>query len=252
MRDSASRIQRFFDEHTEEYIDKYLDSAIALYRKKNTFLRNYVQYDSASSLNVLDIGSGGGIWGDLFLDNYPWAQLVCLDISLAMLRKNRSRSGKNLVLASATRLPFSSSCFDLISVDTLMHHLIDYRGYSATILGITQFLRSLKPLLKPEGKVIVREIYHESIVRDDMMSHLLFFASTLRLPRFLASFPMALGISSQGVGVCFLTRRQWTSVIAQSGYRIVETKELDWNLPFSRRLAGFKASGDIFLLLSSV
>lgn len=249
--DETSRIRRYFDEHSEEYFEKYFDSATALYRKKNAFLKRFVQYEPNNPLKVLDIGAGGGIWADLFLADYPWASVTCVDISEVMLRKGRLWPGKYLVVANALELPFRDSSFDLINLDALLHHLVDSRGYLETVLGFVEFLRSLKSLLKPGGKLIIREIYHESIIQADTISYLLFILSTLRLPKFLASL-IALGIRSQGAGICFLTRSQWAAVITGAGYRIIGKEDLGWNVSLVRRLAGFRASGDIFLLLSPI
>ena len=252
MRDkSISLVRRYFDEHSDEYVDNCLNNLVSLYKKKNAFLNGHVQYDPSAVLEVLDIGAGGGIWADLFLDHYPRAQLFCLDVSLLMLTKCRPKPGKYFVVGDGMRPPFPNSHFDLVNLDALMHHLVDHSGYSATILNIINFLRSVKILLKPQGKVIVSEIYHESILRDEMVSRLLFFASTLTLPNLLRS-PLRSLVRTQGVGVCFLTRKQWAWVIAQSGYRIEGCKALKWRIPFLRRLSGFKASGDLLFLLSPI
>jgi len=252
MRDGTmSVVRQYFDEYSEEYVDKYRNNSIVLYRKKNDFLKLHLQYDSNVSVKVLDVGSGGGIWADLFLDDYPRARLFCLDISLVMLGKGRPRHGKHLVVGDGNRLPFPNWSFDLINLDSLMHHLVDRRGYLATILNIIKFLRSLKSVLTPRGKVIISEIYHESIIRDDLASRLLFIVSTSTLPRLLTR-PLKSFIRTQGVGICFLSRKQWLWVIAQSGYRIEGCKEIEWHIPFLRRLAGFKASGDLLFLLSPI
>jgi SAM-dependent methyltransferase len=154
-------------------------------------------------------------------------------------------------VGNGKQLPFPESCFDLINLDSLMHHLVDRGGYSATILNLIEFLQSLKSVLRPQGKLIISEIYHESFIRDDMASRLLFIASTSTLPRLLA-LPIRSLIRTQGVGICFLSRKQWFWVIARSGYRIEGWKELRWDIPFLRRLAGFKASGDLVFLLSPI
>ncbi|MEM2002510.1 MAG: hypothetical protein QXI60_04855 [Thermofilaceae archaeon] len=54
-RDETSRVRRYFDEHSEEYFEKYFDSATALYRKKNAFLKRFVQYEPNNLLKVLDM-----------------------------------------------------------------------------------------------------------------------------------------------------------------------------------------------------
>jgi SAM-dependent methyltransferase len=248
---SVSTVRQYFDEHSDGYVGLRLNNLVALHRKKNAFFNFHVQYDSAAPLSVLDIGSGGGIWADLFLEDYPLSQIVCLDISLGMLRRSRSRPRKYAVVGDGKQLPFPKSCFDLINLDSLMHHLVNREGYLATILNMIEFLRSLKSVLRPQGKLIISEIYHESFIRDDMVSRLLFMASTSTLPTLL-TLPVRRFIRTQGVGICFLSRKQWFWVIARSGYRIEGWKELKWDIPFLRRLAGFKASGDLVFLLSPI
>ena len=246
-----STVRQYFDEYGDEYVDLRLNNLVALHRNKNAFFNLHAHYNSAAPLRVLDIGSGGGIWPDLFLEDYPLSQIVCLDISLGMLRRNRSRPRKYAAVGDGKQLPFPKSCFDLINLDSLMHHLVDRGGYLGTILNIIEFLRSLKSVLRPRGKLIISEVYHESYIRDDMVNRLLFIVSTSTLPRLL-TLPIRRFIRTQGVGICFLSRKQWFWVIARSGYRVEGWKELKWDIPFSRRLAGFKASGDIFFLLSPI
>jgi len=132
-----------------------------------------------------------------------------------------------------------------------MHHLINYDGYRATVRGICDFLGSLKRLLKVSGRVFVQEYYVESIVRDDLASRLLYRVSTMNLPDPLASWARVF-IKSQGTGICFLTRRQWNRVTEQVGYRIVARENDEWRIRRSRRLAGFKHNGALYLLLSPV
>ncbi len=246
------RVQQHFDEHSSEYAEKYSDTYMVLCQNENRFLRQHTSYTPASQLDVLDIGAGAGTWGDLLLEEYPQARVVCADLSLVMLRRNRRDARKDLVRTDATRPPFAPHSFDLVSISALMHHLIDYTGYAATIRNITTFLGSTKSLLKPGGYVIVREIYHESLGRENTVSQLLFYLSTMAAPGPLRSLLRAGGIRSQGAGACFLTRRQWASVVAQSGYRVVGEEALDWKVPVRRQLATLRRSGDLFLLLSPV
>jgi SAM-dependent methyltransferase len=248
--DGALRIQQHFDEHTYEYTDKHFDSYVELCRKENDFLRRHMHYRATDQLDVLDIGSGAGLWGDLLLAEYPEARVVCADFSWVMLHRNQRLPNKDLVITDATRLPFPESTFDLVSISALMHHLIDYSGYSATISNITNFLRSIKPILKPGGRIIVREIYHESLGRENTVSQILFYLSTMTVPGPFRALLRSVGVRSQGAGACFLTRRQWASVVAQSGYRLVEQEAQGWKVKPLRQLASIRHSGDLFLLLS--
>jgi len=246
---SSTRVQAHFDAHGEEYVEKFLQESRELYRRKNRFLAAHAA--AAQRPRVLDIGAGGAIWSELFLEEHPQARVTCIDLSWQMVQRIRGRPRLMAVQADALRCPFRDGSFDLVSVDALMHHLIDYRGHAASIARISGFLRSLRPLLAPGGRIVIREIYHESIVRQDFTARLVYELSTASLPAPLTRSLKALGIRSQGAGVCFLTRRRWRELLAECGYVIVGAESHPWTLRPLRRLAGLRASGDIFMLVSA-
>jgi SAM-dependent methyltransferase len=212
-------------------------------------LEGCLQARAGAPLRILDVGCGAGIFTDLLLESLPRANAYCVDASLGMLKLNTARSRKKLVLGDAKALPFPPRSFDLINLDALMHHLVDFGGYHNTLRSIEGFLVSLRDLLKPDGLVIVREIYHEFWFRDNLGARVIYFVSTLRLPSVVASVLKRLGLETANAGVCFLTSRQWANVLQRAGYNVVSFTDKRWR-PNSYRFLGFRRSGDLYYTLS--
>ncbi len=185
---------------------------------------------------------------DMLLDRLPNAQAVGLDSSIGMLKKNIPRPRKTLVLGEGKTLPFSPKSFDLINVDTVMHHLVDFRGYDSTIGTIEAFLSSLRRLLRPRGLLIVREIYHEFILRDNLGSRLIYELSTLRGPVVAANLLKYIGINTAKAGVCFLTRKQWNKVFERTGYEFLQATQKPWTKHYLEKV-GFRYNGDLYYTL---
>ena len=79
------------------------------------------RYAPASSLNVLEAGSGTGYLTSLLQDRYRW-RVHALDISPEGLKYSKSRGLARLVQGDVTSLPFASGHFDaLLSMDVLIH-----------------------------------------------------------------------------------------------------------------------------------
>jgi SAM-dependent methyltransferase len=249
MRDA--RIRRHFDTHTERYTAFQAGVTSAIFRDQMGFLRQHSRLGACEMPLVADIGAGSGLWGDELLSAFPRARVVCIDLSAAMLRGSDTAPGKLPVVANATDLPFADTCrFELLNLSTFLHHLIDYRGRAQTIGRICGLLSAIRAgLVAPGGHVLVRELFHESIVRADLASRLFYRISTLQLPPAAARLIRRIGLHSQGAGVCFLTREEWRHAAARSGYQIEATRELPWDDYIGRRL-GLLRSGELWLLLT--
>lgn len=235
-------IRDHFDRNITLYTDKYLFNYRRVCDERLDMLRQH--FDPAISLRMLDVGCGGGLFADMVLRHYGNAVVYALDFSLGMLRKNRRGSRKLLIAGDAKALPFGSASFDLINVDTVMHHLVDRQGYRETIRGIGDFLQRLRSLLRPGGMIAFREIYHEFVFSEALGSRVVYSLSTAPLPQFAGSLLRKLGLNTVNAGVCFLTRDQWATVVRESGYRVLAMEDRPWNAaPYLR--FGFKASGDI-------
>ena len=89
---------------------------------------------------VLDLGGGAGMISRLLMTQ-PQTNVVCLDISAAMLR-HAPVSGTQ---GDATRLPFASGGFDLVVAAAFIHHM---PGLESLVL------RECHRILAPGGRMV--------------------------------------------------------------------------------------------------
>jgi len=87
---------------------------------KLTFLKK-------SSIKILDIGSGTGFVPFQFLRHLDSkSEVICIDISLKMLKK-LNQNGLPTVWCDAENLPFKNASVNLITCNSVLHHLPNYR-----------------------------------------------------------------------------------------------------------------------------
>jgi SAM-dependent methyltransferase len=246
----SAAVRDHFDSNTSLYVDNIAENYGAICGERLGLLEKYLKAHAGKPLSVLDVGCGAGVFTDLLLSRYPTVRAYCLDSSIGMLARNTPATRKSLILGDAKALPFRTSSFDLINLDTVMHHLVDFEGYRSTLGTIEHFMTSLRGLLKPGGFVIVREIYHEFVLRENLGTRLMYELSTLKLPGILAKLLKRLGLTTANAGVCFLTRKQWREVFRQTGYTPLLLIDKPWGSRYLR-LMGFRHSGDLYYTLSA-
>ena len=242
-------VQQHFDASARLYVDH----ALACYRtsveQRLELLLRCGRLLADDVVSVLDIGCGGGAFLDMFLERFENAHATGIDISQGMLNGNVPCARKTLVQGDALALPKDLGEFDVVCVDTVMHHLISRKGYGATRAKILQFLRSLHQVLRPGASVVIREIYHEYRWVESLGSRAIFAASMLRVPEGAASMLRAAGLQTANVGVCFQTRTQWRELFAEAGFAVTAIEDVCWPGQPYRRF-GFAQSGDLHFVLN--
>jgi SAM-dependent methyltransferase len=86
---------------------------------------------------VLDVGTGHGIYYERIREHLPGVRFWGLDASAGMLARHGAEG--HLLLADAQRLPFPSSAFDVVMANHMLYHVPDVER------AITEFRRVLKP-----------------------------------------------------------------------------------------------------------
>jgi SAM-dependent methyltransferase len=246
---AGSRVQAHFEDNVGLYVDK----SLACYRSASmgrlSTLATVTGFHAFSKFRLLDVGCGGGFFLDLFLQAFPGASACGVDFCPAMLEVNAPCSRKELHQGDALHLPEEIGDFEVINIDTVLHHLIDGMSYRRTVARIAQCLKHLQSRLTPGGVICVREIYHEYLVSETFGSRFLFFVSTLSLPKWMENILKSMGIQTANAGVCFLTRDQWFQLFQENGLSVLSIRNEPWSTQPYRRY-GFKASGDIYYVLA--
>jgi SAM-dependent methyltransferase len=94
------------------------------------FIGYFAELAAACSAGVvLEIGCGEGF----LLEKLRATDKVAIDISAAALRRAQARTGAQVSVALAERLPFPSQTFDLIVTIGVMEHFLDDRAATAEI-----------------------------------------------------------------------------------------------------------------------
>ena len=242
-------VERHFDRSAALYVDHALEVYRTSVDQRLALLTQCGGLSFDDPISVLDVGCGGGAFLDMLLARFPAAQATGIDISQQMLNNNVAHPRKTLQHGDALALPHGLGEFDVICVDTVMHHLIDRAGYRHTHDRIQAFLTSLQHHMRPGGVLLIREIYHEYRMRPSLGSRLIFYASTLKVPAFAERAMRSAGLQTANVGVCFLTRSQWQQAFQQSGYTMLGMEDHAWPGQPYRRF-GFTQSGDLHFVLT--
>jgi SAM-dependent methyltransferase len=246
---SETRVLQHFENNVGLYVDKTLDCYEKASLQRLSTLAGVMRYDSTSSFRLLDVGCGGGYFLDLFLNCFPAAEAWGIDFSPAMLQANTPSPRKTLKQGDALEVPEDCGDFEVINVDTVLHHLVARKSYQHTLENIQRCLKHLQSRLMPGGVISVREIYHEYFGWEGFGSRVIFFLSTLALPGWVERFFKFAGIKTANAGVCFLTRKTWRQMFQDAGLSIVSMEEKAWSSQPFRRF-GFKASGDVYYILA--
>lgn len=118
---------------------------------------------------VLDLGCGDGL-NIVLLNDLGIKKVVGVDISRDLLKEARKNCPKaKLYVGSAEKLPFRVNMFDIIFVDSVFHHLLDY----------DKAIKEIRRVLKKNGFLCFIEP-HKSVIRSGLD-----FVSVMPISKFI-------------------------------------------------------------------
>lgn len=96
--------------------------------RRNLWLRKrrLNMFSIKESTHILDLGCGDGL-NIKILRGYGIKNIIGIDISVDLLKLARKNNQTiKFILAPAENLPFKNNVFDIVLVDSVFHHLVDY------------------------------------------------------------------------------------------------------------------------------
>jgi hypothetical protein len=197
-------------------------------------IRSCIDRDFPSGeFSFVDVGGGNGRFADRVLLNYALATGAVLDTSSFLLSKNVPSPRKRLICANAGELAQQVDPVDIIFCHWVLHHLVSSTSYSQSRANISHALVGIRSALTHRGRVSVYESNYDGYI-DPVPGRLIFALTSLKLA---APLVRKLGANTAGVGVCFLSRRQWHDTFGDAGFSISDYKVgKPWKPPLSRKI----------------
>ncbi len=153
----------FHDEEANFYDQRHPD----ILKEKNNWQKFCQEYlkQLPRPVIVLDIGSGTGFVSSV-LAQYLTHQdkIICADISSKMLDKAREKLERfscqfDFIETDCEEIPLTDSSIDLITVNSVLHHLPDYHN----------FLKEVDRLLKPKGIFCIMHEPNKRFFRNPLL-----------------------------------------------------------------------------------
>jgi ubiquinone/menaquinone biosynthesis C-methylase UbiE len=168
-----------------------------------------------SRFSILDIGGGNGHFLDGVLADFPAATATLVDNAPLLLQANQPHPRKTIVQESVERLParLRGRTFDLVCLHWALHHFV-LDSYRETLAFQRQTLREAATFLSKRGRLSVFENLYDGWLVPSIPGRLVF---TMTRNRRLAPLTRRLGANTAGVGVCFLSERQWLEAFREAG-----------------------------------
>jgi ubiquinone/menaquinone biosynthesis C-methylase UbiE len=168
--------------------------------------------------SFLDVGGGCGFFADRLLERFPLSTATIVDNSELLLSENTAHPRKDVVLGSATELRdrFGDRSFDVVFFNLALHHFIA-SNYGTTRQIQREAIAQAIAVLSPRGRVVVTENLFDGMLADNLPGFLIY---TLTSNSTLAPVMRRLGANTAGVGVCFLSMREWAAEFRRLGLAI--------------------------------
>ncbi len=144
----------FYDVEAEDYDERHpevLEGDAAWWTARGAALVRELRsgLESGRGLRILDVGCGTGFVAGLLSRQLVAGDMVIgVDQSEGMLRRARSKvtgAVASFARGDACHLQFRADAFDLVAVNSFLHHVYDYRAA----------LREIDRVLKPHGYLVL-------------------------------------------------------------------------------------------------
>lgn len=238
-----SRVKSYFDNHAHHHP----------YGKDPVFYQSILEIiqsiKSRDSLRILDAGCGNGSFIKSMMMTGISGTFVGTDVSYNMIKmaKNNLEQSKEvqLFVADGFGLPLRSEIkFDIIHIDSVLHHLIkSTRSQSLSLVRL--MLRLLIERLSEDGILVIEEMYYVSYLIPHITSSIIFYG--LKLINILNLDLSRLRKEFQpGLEVNFLSDKEIEKLLEPYGFVRTIQKKPSWKrIPKFYKVFLLKESGHI-------
>jgi SAM-dependent methyltransferase len=236
-----SSVKNYFDSHSHSHAYHYDP------RTYDSIFKFLQDGNENGKTKVLDLGCGDGSFIKSAHSAGMQAQFIGTDVSYAMIstaRENLSDLRIDLIVCDGFKLPLKTEYqFDLIHVDSVLHHLIR-KTRKHSIKLVRNLLKLLKNKLSHDGILIIEEVYYESYLIPSLTSTLIFYG--LKLLNFLRlDFNKFINEIQFGLEVNFLHKRQMRILLGELDGNVELLKKDPWGTPTIYRILLLKERGHI-------
>ena len=206
------KVKQLDDDQLEGFDWEFIDS-----EKRQAIFTQINRDFPSGEFSFIDIGGGNGSFTDRVLNAFPKSKGLVIDNSEMLLSKNEPRAGKSVLCESVENLEnVLTEKYDIVFFNLILHHLVG-DSYSASRQFQRKELEQAIRVLDDRGRISVFENVYDGSVIDSVPSHMIF---NLTVSKPLKKLVSKLGANTAGVGVCFLSKRQWEAELSGVGLQV--------------------------------
>ena len=203
----------------KEYYRVIERNSVEFYTKKyQVYLE---QFKGNKDLKILDIGGASGMFAlylsDVFndsncevyvLDSTKYEEWEDLDSNVVFIEDTVENISKH----------FTKKSFDIIFMNRVTHHFV-YNSWSKTQKQIVDLLKEVSSMLKSDGRLFICDHFYNGFIIDKAPSFFIYKLTSCKFP-FIVKLCKVFKAESAGVGVCFLSKKNWDKLFKKTDLTI--------------------------------
>jgi SAM-dependent methyltransferase len=206
---------------------------------------------SGNKTLILDMGCGKGNFMRAMINRGVRAHYFGTDLSSKMIQdatNNITHKEVEFFVADGTNIPINSKMkFDIIHIDSVLHHLIG-RNRKESIKLARRMVENLHFSLSPNGMLIVEEMYYNSYLIPQVTSFLIFYL--LKIMNFFnIDISPLIKEMKPGLEVNFFHEKQLSDILSEFG-SCYKFSQFSWKMPRYYQSALLESFGYVTFIMN--
>jgi len=236
------KIKKYFNKESKKgrYVRNYVEDTMIFYKDQLKIISDYINEIDY----FLEIGFGAGLFLRAINTRFEIDKVCGIDLSEQMVKRARTNNFI-LIQGEILNIPFKERSFNLIYIESLLHHLISDTKKKSKDLTILA-LKNIRNILKPEGFLLLKEVFYESYIFSKLTSLLVFYL--LKMFNTI-NIPPPIKEASRNLMVSFYTRSELEELLKDHNGIIVEKKEYEKKCNLKEKIFFLDKKGVIIFLV---